>query len=183
MKKKPPETDPLGLDPLGDPLRLPGALRKRRVRPVRLLLLLGVFMAAAVLFSRHFESRFGGLAPSPAVRDEIGALGAASSVLVDDLARRFRDDFGLVLRVRIGKTPGIALSPDSKTVLVDVAAPDKSVRLVVPPLYERALGEATLKGVAAAIRAGLDDAGELDAALPAGLQSLYIALAKANAKP
>lgn len=75
-----------------------------------------------------------------AVDDRGRVLGKEQRQALIDIARIYKNDFGLVLKVRIGTIDDLSVGNTNKTLLFVLDPANKEADVYLPPLVRRALG-------------------------------------------
>lgn len=120
------------------------AIRPRKgLRPsltlLRGLLLIAVFVAAAVLYQRNFEKRLDLLNTRATVYDQTTTMTGEQRDALRDFAAALKKEFGIDLRIQV-RRDGLTLpAADSKTLFIGLDLAAQKAVILMPPLLERAL--------------------------------------------
>ena len=112
----------------------------RRPPVPRLLLLVGVMLCVAWLFTWHFGNVSERMVAGESIRDETGTLTPAQTQLLRDAGRVLNEVYGLRLRVLVrSQTVSAPAEPDPKTLFIGLDTVGRRHVLVLPPLLAKAL--------------------------------------------
>ncbi|MFP4168696.1 MAG: hypothetical protein ACLFSY_07620 [Desulfonatronovibrionaceae bacterium] len=108
---------------------------------LRVLALVGVFIAAGVLFWKHYENSLNSIQSRQNMWDETETLNKSEKQAVYDFAGRIRKDFGLELNIRITRKEISVPRLDKKTIFIGLCPPRQEAVIVFPPLVRQAVGK------------------------------------------
>lgn len=107
---------------------------------LRFVGLIAIFVGAGWLFWINSESNLEKIQARGAVDDRLHMLSKEQRQALIDISRIYKDDFGLVLKVRIGPVDDMSVDNRTKTLLVALDPGAREADFFFPPLVERALG-------------------------------------------
>ena len=102
--------------------------------------LIAIFAGAAWLFWVNSENNLEKIQAMGAVDDKGHVLSKDQRKALIDISRIYKEDFGLVLKVRIGPVDDLSVDNTTKTLLFVLDPVNKEADFVLPPLVRRALG-------------------------------------------
>lgn len=107
---------------------------------LRFFALIAIFIGAGWLFWVNSENNLEKIQAMGAVNDRGHVLSKKQRQALIDISRIYKEDFGLVLKVRIGSIDDLSVDSPTKTLLFVLDPVNKEADFVLPPLVRRALG-------------------------------------------
>ncbi len=107
---------------------------------LRFVALIVIFAGAGWLFWINSENNLEKIQAMGAVEDNDHILSKEQRKALIDISRIYKDDFGLVLKVRIGPVDVLSVDNKTKTMLFVLDPVNKEADFYFPPLVQRALG-------------------------------------------
>ncbi len=107
---------------------------------LRFVALIAIFVGAGWLFWVNSERNLEKIQAMGAVDDRGHILTQKQRQALIDISRIYKDDFGLVLKVRIGPVDDLSVDNRTKTLLFVLDPANKEADFYFPPLVNKALG-------------------------------------------